>query len=178
MSKDEFIKKYYNFALIASRNTGISPILILSQAFLESGGGKSSLAAKYNNFFGIKADARWTGKKITLRTREQTKDGKDYFINAAFRVYNSPADSFADHIKFLQSNPRYKKAGLFDNPNNYAKQADSLQKAGYATDINYSKVLKDVGNNFATVLKKINPVKATAIVLPLLLLLVLSNKIL
>ena len=137
MTKEEFIKKYYNFANVASKNSGISPILILSQAYLESGGAKSSLASKYNNFFGIKADTRWTGKKVLLKTREQTKDGKNYFINAYFRAYNSPSDSFADHIKFLQTNPRYKKAGLFDNPNNYAKQADSLQKAGYATNQEY-----------------------------------------
>jgi flagellum-specific peptidoglycan hydrolase FlgJ len=176
MTKDEFIKKYYNFANAASRNTGISPILILSQAYLESGGAKSSLASKYNNFFGIKADSKWTGKKVLLKTREQTKDGKDYFINDYFRAYNSPAESFADHINFLKLNPRYKKAGLFDNPNNYAKQADSLQKAGYATDVNYAKILKDVGNNFVTTLKKINPIKTGAAIVPLVFLFLLGKK--
>lgn len=170
MTREEFIKKYYNFANIASRNSGISPILILAQAWIESGGGKSILTTKFNNFFGIKSSNSWTGKTVNLRTREQTKDGKEFFINATFRVYNSPADSFADHIKFLKSNPRYKKAGLFDNPNNYALQADSLQKAGYATDINYSKLLKDVGNNFVTTLKKINPIKAGSTIAPLIFL--------
>lgn len=176
MTKEEFTKKYYNFANAASKGSGISPILILAQAYLESGGAKSSLASKYNNFFGIKATPNWTGKVVNLRTREQTKDGKDYFIVAKFRAYNSPADSFADHIKFLRSNPRYTKAGLFNNPNNYALQADSLQKAGYATDVNYSKILKSVGNNFVTTLKKINPLTTGAAALPLIFLFLAAKK--
>jgi flagellum-specific peptidoglycan hydrolase FlgJ len=176
MTKEEFTKKYYNFANAASKGTGISPILILAQAYLESGGAKSSLASKYNNFFGIKATSNWTGKVVNLRTREQTKDGKDYFITAKFRAYNSPSDSFSDHIKFLKSNPRYAKAGLFNNPNNYALQADSLQRAGYATDTNYSKVLKDISNNFVTTLKKISPLKTGAIIIPLIFLFILGKK--
>jgi flagellum-specific peptidoglycan hydrolase FlgJ len=176
MTKEEFTKKYYNFANAASKGTGISPILILSQAFLESGGAKSTLASKYNNFFGIKADSKWQGKFVTFKTREQTKEGKDYFVIAKFRAYNSPADSFIDHINFLKSNPRYKKAGLFDNPNNYALQADSLQKAGYATDINYSKILKDVGNNFVSTLKKISPLNTGAALLPFIFLFLAAKK--
>lgn len=176
MTREEFISKYYNFANAASRGTGISPILILSQAWLESGGAKSQLASKYNNFFGIKASRSWGGRTVNFRTKEQRKDGTEYFVTASFRAYNSPTDSFADHIKFLQSNPRYRKAGLFLNPNNYALQADSLQKAGYATDINYAKKLKDIGNNFVTTLKRINPVKAGAAIVPLIFLFLLGKK--
>lgn len=176
MTKEEFTKKYYNFANAASKGTGISPILILAQAYLESGGAKSGLASKYNNFFGIKATSNWTGKIVNLRTREQTKEGKDYYIDAKFRAYNSPAESFSDHIKFLKSNPRYAKAGLFNNPNNYALQADSLQRAGYATDTNYSKVLKDVGNNFVTTLKKISPLNTGAALLPFIFLFLLGKR--
>jgi flagellum-specific peptidoglycan hydrolase FlgJ len=178
MTKEEFTKKYYNFANAASKGSGISPILILAQAYLESGGAKSSLASKYNNFFGIKATSNWTGKIVNLRTREQTKDGKDYFITAKFRAYNSPAESFSDHINFLKSNPRYAKAGLFNNPNNYALQADSLQRAGYATDINYSKVLKSISNNFVNTLKKISPIKTGAAILPLIFLFLAAKTIL
>jgi flagellum-specific peptidoglycan hydrolase FlgJ len=178
MTKEEFTQKYYNFANAASKGTGISPILILAQAYLESGGAKSSLASKYNNFFGIKATPNWTGKVVNLKTREQTKDGKDFFIVAKFRAYNSPADSFSDHIKFLKSNPRYEKAGLFNNPNNYALQADSLQRAGYATDTNYSKILKSVSNNFITTLKKISPLNSIVSILPFIFLFIIGKKFL
>ena len=177
MSKEEFFSKYYNFAVSATKGTGLSPILILSQAYVESGAGKSSLAAKYNNFFGVKATPAWQGKTVLMRTREQTKDGKDYFINAKFRVYASPYDSFVEQINFLKKNPRYTKAGLFSYPDNFAKQADTLQKAGYATATNYAKVLTDVSNNFMSVLNKIKPAaKPFAAVLPLALLFLVAKK--
>lgn len=177
MSKEAFFNKYYNFAVSATKGTGLSPILILSQAYVESGAGKSSLAAKYNNFFGVKATPAWQGKTVVMRTREQTKDGKDYFINAKFRVYASPYDSFVEQINFLKKNPRYTKAGLFSYPDNFAKQADTLQKAGYATATNYAKVLTDVSNNFMSVLNKIKPAaKPLATVLPLALIFLLAKK--
>lgn len=177
MTQTEFINKYYNFAASAAKDSGISPILILSQAFLESGGGKSTLAAKYNNFFGIKATPSWMGRKVNFKTKEQRPDGSEYTITASFRVYNSPADAFADHIKFLQTNPRYRKAGLFLNPNNYALQADSLQRAGYATDINYASKLKNISNGIVKNLKNINPLKAGAAILPLIFLFLFAKKI-
>lgn len=177
MTQSEFINKYYNFAASASKDTGISPILILSQAFIESGRGKSLLATKYNNFFGHKAKEGWQGRRIILVTKEQDKAGKEFTIRDAFRIYNSPFESFKEHINFLQKNPRYRKAGLFNNPNNYALQADSLQKAGYATDVNYARKLKDIGNSLVRNLKNISPIKAGAAIVPLVLLFLLTKKI-
>jgi len=174
MTKEDFKNKYYNFALSASSGTGLNPTLILAQAYLESGGGESSLAKKYNNFFGVKASSSWQGKKVNLKTREQTKEGKEFFIIAPFRVYSSPYESFVEQIKFLKNNPRYSKAGLFSFPDNIAKQADTLQKAGYATDINYSKLLTQVSNNFLKIPNKIiNPL---ASILPLALLFLVTKK--
>ena len=176
MTKEDFKNKYYNFALSASTGSGLNPTLILAQAFLESGGGESALAKKYNNFFGVKATPSWQGKTVNLKTREQTKEGKEYFITAPFRVYNSPYDSFVEQIKFLKSNSRYLKSGLFSYPDNIAKQADTLQKAGYATDVNYAKLLTDVSNNFLKIPSKlVNPL---ASVLPLALLFLITKKFL
>ena len=176
MTKEEFFKKYYNFAESATKGSGLSPILILSQAYVESGAGKSSLATKYNNFFGVKADKSWQGKTVILKTREQTKDGVSYVINYKFRIYSNPYESFIEQIKFLKNNPRYTKAGLFTYPDNYAKQADTLQKAGYATDINYAKLLKDVSNNFVSVFNKIKPQNTLATILPLVILFLIGKK--
>jgi flagellum-specific peptidoglycan hydrolase FlgJ len=176
MTKEEFFKKYYNFAESATKGSGLSPILILSQAYVESGAGKSSLATKYNNFFGVKADAKWQGKTVILKTREQTKDGVAYTINDKFRIYSNPYESFIEQIKFLKSNPRYAKAGLFTYPDNYAKQADTLQKAGYATDINYAKLLKSVSNNFVDVFNKFKPMNTILSILPFLIFFLISKK--
>ena len=153
MTQNQFFQKYANFAASAVKGSGISPILILSQAFLESGGAASSLSAKYNNFFGVKADENWHGKKILLLTKEQNKAGQVSQIKAYFRVYDNPAQSFTEQIRFLKSNPRYNKAGLFTYANDYNKQADTLQKAGYATDINYATKLKTLSNTFSKLVK-------------------------
>ena len=54
-----------------------------------------------------------------------------------FRVYSSPFASFRDHVKFLQTNPRYTKAGVF-KATTPQDQFKALQAAGYATDPSYS----------------------------------------
>jgi flagellum-specific peptidoglycan hydrolase FlgJ len=163
MNQQDFFSKYSNFATASAQGSGISPLLILSQAFLESGGANSILSNKYYNFFGIKADTSWAGKKILLPTKEQDKTGNVSTVNQYFRVYTSPAESFSDHIKFLKSNPRYQKSGLFSYPDNFLKQADTLQTAGYATDINYASKLKNISTNFSKYLKP------ASIALPLIL---------
>jgi len=170
MTQQEFIQKYHSFATSATAGTGISPYLILAQAFLESGSGESLLAKKFNNFFGVKAYQGWPGKSIALRTKEQNKAGQEYTTTANFIVFNSPYDSFMHQIKFLQTQPRYRKAGLFDKPYDYKAQADSLQKAGYATDIQYSNKLTTLSNNFSNAVRKMKKAipPAAILLLPLL----------
>jgi len=176
MTKEDFFKKYYNFAVSASTGSGLSPILILSQAYVESGAGQSLLATKFNNFFGVKAQKGWQGKTVRLKTDEQTTQGKVYSIYDSFRVYSNPYESFIEQINFLKSNPRYTKAGLFTYPDNYAKQADTLQKAGYATDINYSKLLKDVSANFVSVFNKFKPQNTLLALIPIILLFLVGKR--
>lgn len=165
MNKSDFFSKFYNFALVSGKKGGLSPLVILTQAYLESGAGESSLSKKYNNFFGIKADSSWGGKKVLLTTRE-VKNGVEYFPKQYFRVYSSPSDSFNDHVAFLKRNPRYTKAGVFTYPDNPLKQIDSIARSGYATDPNYGKLLADVLNNFITVSNtQINPNNALVSIL-------------
>lgn len=165
MTQTEFTNKYYSFANAATTGTGISPYLILAQAYLESGAGESMLAKKFNNFFGVKTYPGWPGKTVTFKTKEQRKDGSEYTITATFIAFNNPADSFAHQIKFLQTQPRYKKAGLFDKPYDYKAQADSLQKAGYATDIQYANKITSLSNVFANATKKMKAAIAPAVVM-------------
>ena len=42
---------------------------IIAQACLESGYGLSSLASKYNNYFGLKCGSSWRGKSVNLQTK-------------------------------------------------------------------------------------------------------------
>ncbi|MEW8956645.1 glucosaminidase domain-containing protein, partial [Clostridium sp.] len=135
--KEDAIKTYEKY--------GILPSITIAQAILETGWGKSNLTTKANNYFGIKADKGWKGKKVTMDTTEfHNKEIKD-----EFRYYEEKTDSFIDHGSFLKNNERYTKAGLFTS-GNYIDQAKALEKAGYSTveDKNgnktYSKLLSDI----------------------------------
>lgn len=135
-SQNEFIESLIPGARESFEKYKVYPSLIIAQAIHESGWGKSGLAQKGNNLFGIKADSRWQGPKINMRTAEY-KNGKKYYINADFRKYKSFSESVADHAKFLSDNPRYTKYGVF-TAKTYAEQAKAIQRAGYATDPKYA----------------------------------------
>ena len=49
---------------------GFFKSVIIAQAAIESNWGRSSLSAKYNNYFGIKAGKSWKGKTVNMKTGE------------------------------------------------------------------------------------------------------------
>ncbi|HAT76657.1 MAG TPA: hypothetical protein DCS19_07400, partial [Flavobacterium sp.] len=116
------------------------PSVILAQASLEGGDGNSTLAAVYNNHFGIKADKSWKGKVVRLKTRE-VFNGNEVYIVDGFRVYDKAEDSFRDRAEFLKQFSRYKKVWTAPTP---FDQARELQAAGYATDPNYAVTINSI----------------------------------
>ena len=138
-SQSEFIESLIPGARESFDKYKVYPSLIIAQAIHESGWGKSALAQKGNNLFGIKADSRWTGARINMRTAEY-KGGNKYYINADFRKYKNFNESIVDHGKFLSNNSRYSKNGVF-TARTSAEQAQALQRAGYATDPKYAQKL-------------------------------------
>jgi flagellum-specific peptidoglycan hydrolase FlgJ len=144
MTNAEFVKKHIGQALVASKGSGIFIETLLGQSILETSSGKSQLSSKYNNYFGIKADKSWKGRSVNMKTGE-VFNGKSVTINSDFRVYDSFLDSAKDYIKFLKTNPRYTKAGVF-KAKDYKEQIQAIKNAGYATGTNYvSAVLRIVG---------------------------------
>lgn len=139
-SQNDFINSIVAGARESYEKYKVFPSLIIAQAIHESGWGKSGLATKGNNLFGIKADSRWQGAKINMRTAEYTKGNKKYYINADFRKYGSFNESVVDHGRFLSENQRYSKHGVFTAKTS-SEQAQALQRAGYATDPNYASKL-------------------------------------
>ena len=126
--KDEFIASLIEPSKNVYKKYGILPSVLISQAILESDWGRSDLASKYKNYFGIKADESWTGNKIKMKTKENHNDViKDYF-----RVYDSIEESMDDFGKFLNENSRYRNNGVF-SAKSYIEQAQSLENAGYST---------------------------------------------
>lgn len=142
--KEDFIVRLYPAAEKIARETGMSKELILAQAAQETGWGQHVLPGTHN-IFNIKASPGWKGPTKTFNVWE-IEHGAKVWKDQDFRVYGSVEEALRDRIKFLESNPRYRKAGLFDEATkgDFAKEAAALQKAGYATDPNYAVQLEAV----------------------------------
>lgn len=127
---EQYIATYKKTAIREMRRTGIPASITLAQGILESGSGKSRLARKGNNHFGIKCHD-WTGKRIFEN---------DDLPNECFRKYRDANESFIDHSNFLTEKRRY--AFLFSlHPKDYKAWAKGLKKAGYATAPDYAERL-------------------------------------
>jgi flagellar protein FlgJ len=121
--------------------------VLVAQAALETGWGRGiprhSDGRSSHNLFGIKADAKWQGERLTLPTLEYIEDVA-VRTPASFRSYPSYGESFADYVDFLRSNPRYARAlQLVDNSEGFAR---ALRDAGYATDPSYARKIIDILN--------------------------------
>lgn len=139
LTRSQYVQKFAPVAKMAAKGTGLFPSVFMAQAILESNNGNSTLAFAHNNHFGIKADKSWKGKIAMMKTREVI-GGKEVYVDAPFRKYDTPQASFMDRVMFLESMPRYTNAGVFTAKTPEA-QAQALQKAGYATDPKYSELL-------------------------------------
>ncbi|MCP4994744.1 MAG: flagellar assembly peptidoglycan hydrolase FlgJ, partial [Gammaproteobacteria bacterium] len=112
-SKSEFVENLWPMAQEAAQLLGLKPQALIAQAALETGWGahlmKFSSGKLTNNLFGIKADQRWSGAKLSVSSMEyeqnQAVNRRSYF-----RAYDSLADSFTDYAAFIQGNPRYTSA--------------------------------------------------------------------
>ncbi|OJU38280.1 MAG: N-acetylmuramoyl-L-alanine amidase [Bacteroidales bacterium 45-6] len=134
---EEYIEKYKDVARKHQAKYKIPSSITLAQGLLESGAGKSDLAIKSNNHFGIKCHNDWKGATVIA------KDDKP---DDCFRKYDRVEDSYEDHSLFITQKPRYRK--LFDlQITDYKGWATGLQTAGYATDKAYAnkliKVIED-----------------------------------
>jgi len=126
-----YIKKYAPLAVKEMHEFKIPASITLAQGILESGNGRSGLASKSNNHFGIKCHKGWKGERVY-----HDDDKKD----DCFRKYKYVENSYDDHSRFLSNRKRY--AFLFKlNKKKYKSWARGLKKAGYATDRKYPKKL-------------------------------------
>jgi len=124
----DYIATYCDMAMEQMDKYGIPASITLAQGILESNSGRSTLATKGNNHFGIKCHNGWTGKTMT---HDDDRKGE------CFRVYSSASESFEDHSLFLVNGSRY--AELFElSRTDYKGWAKGLKKAGYATSPTYA----------------------------------------
>ena len=118
----------------------------IAQAIIEGACGKSSLAEKYHNHFGLKCGSKWKGDSVNMKTGEYYS-GKYTTINDNFRAYASDADGIAGYYDFI-STPRY--ANL-KTATDYIQFATFLKEDGYATSPTYIKTLTDTVKNYGLI---------------------------
>lgn len=144
MTHKEFIEVIAKYVIKYANDYGIkvhSPII--AQAILESGWGGSTLASKYNNFFGLKCGGSWKGKSVNMATKEEYTVGTLTDIRANFRVFDSIEDGVKGYFEFINYS-RYSNLKGVTNPEEYCRL---IKADGYATSSTYvtnlMRVIKD-----------------------------------
>lgn len=126
-----YIEHYKEEAFAQEKKYGIPAYITIAQGILESNAGKSMLATKEKNHFGIKCKTKCLGCRCM-----NYKDDDKYDM---FRVFQTDEESFEEHSKVLLA-PRY--AELFKlSKSDYEGWSKGLKKCGYATSKTYDKKL-------------------------------------
>ncbi len=133
-----YIDQYKELAIAEMHRTGIPASITLAQGMHESQFGKSALATKANNHFGIKCKKYWKGQTYYHKDDDFNKKGE--LINSCFRAYNDAVESYIDHSNFLKFSSNY--MWMFKlSKSDYKGWAYGLKNSGYATDKQYANKL-------------------------------------
>lgn len=144
---EKFIEEIGAMAKADMAKSGICAAVTVAQAILESGWGKSDLAVKANNIFGMKCSlsgntwpgSTWDGKSAYNKSTGEYYSGSYTTVKADFRKYGSWAESVADHGAYLagaKNGSALRYAGLVGCAD-YKKAAQIIKDGGYATSPDY-----------------------------------------
>jgi flagellum-specific peptidoglycan hydrolase FlgJ len=122
-----YVKRFAPTAVAEYKKYGILPSISLAQGILESDAGRSVLAKKANNHFGMKCFSRKCRKGHCMNRTDDTH--KDFFVK-----YDTAWESWRAHSLLLKGK-RYEK--LYKYGRAYNNWAYGLKKAGYATAKDY-----------------------------------------
>ena len=148
MDKEAFIQK------VAEKVSKYAPLYgisvhspIIAQAIIESGWGKSGLASKYHNYFGLKCGSSWKGKSVNMTTKEEYKVGTITNIRDNFRVFDDFDDGIRGYFEFINTR-RYANLKGVKNPEEYVRR---LKADGYATSSKYvDNIMRVISDNKLT----------------------------
>ena len=136
---EDFVAALWPHAERAAARLGTVPEVLVAQAALETGWGRSVPRNQYGessmNLFGIKAGGDWKGPRAIVSTLEFV-NGVPERRREPFRMYRNVAEAFDDYVAVLESRPRYSQAL---GTRSAADYAEALQRGGYATDPDYAK---------------------------------------
>ena len=130
-AEQAFINEIAPWAMAAQRRYGVPASVTIAQAIDESGWGRSVLATRDHNLFGIKGSGP-AGTDLVPTTEYQS--GQLVSQTSPFRMYHNIAESVDDHGKLLATSQYYRQA-MADrhNPNAFATALTGV----YATDPQY-----------------------------------------
>ncbi|MFG6330319.1 MAG: glucosaminidase domain-containing protein [Lachnospiraceae bacterium] len=151
LSEEEAVAKAGALFTADMKQSGILASVSFAQFILESGYGKSELAQKANNVFGMKKSLSgntwdgsvWDGISIYTKKTQEYENGAYVTVTADFRKYPSVEKSIADHSAYLlgaKNGSKLRYEGL-KGCTDYKKAAQIIKAGGYATSPDYAEKL-------------------------------------
>ena len=113
--------------------------VVIAQAILETGWGKSVLMMRTKGIFGIKATPSWKGKVYSSATTEYYNGYVT--VKDTFRAYDTYEESISDYFNLILNNKRYHEALDQDTPQ---ECITGLYIGGYATDPSYIRLVMGI----------------------------------
>lgn len=126
---EAYIERFTKVALNEQEKYGIPASITLAQGIIESNAGRSKMAQRDNNHFGIKCTLKCIGCRCANYADDDVYD--------MFRIFESAWESYREHSKVLLKD-RYKSCF---KSKDYKHWANELQRCGYATSKKYAQGL-------------------------------------
>ena len=145
-SAEDFINQISGRAQTVAKENGIYASIMIAQASLESGYGKSQLSSPPNhNLFGIKGE--YNGQSVAMKTREYYNSTGWITITDYFKKYPSYTESLQDNARLIRRgtswNNEYYAGAWVENTSSY-RDASAWLQGRYATDPTYASKLNNL----------------------------------
>ena len=150
MTKEQYIKWLAPRVVLNSLDNNLLPSPRIAQGCFEPDYGKSELAVKANNLFGVKNNDQWDGP-VYNKISGECYNGKDYTATASdFQAYASWEDSiywqgwyFVNRCTTPKYHPELKHYAELIGNRDYKDCARILQEKKYGTSPEYAKRVID-----------------------------------
>lgn len=141
-----FVNQIAGFAQQVAQEHGLYASVMIAQASLESGFGRSRLSTAPNhNLFGIKGS--YQGQSVAMQTREYYSNTGWITITDHFKKYPSYEASLRDNARLLRRgtswNPQFYSGTWVENTKSY-RDATAWLEGRYATDPTYANKLNNL----------------------------------
>lgn len=135
-TKKDFFEAYAEIAMQQQQKYGIPTSVTLAQMALESDYGRSELAKKGYNYFGIKANQKWLQQGLPYSVHD------DDYANEKFCNFNTIEESVEYHSRLLMSD-RYASCWQYSSKD-YHNWLKAIKASGYATRKDYVSVCENI----------------------------------